>query len=87
MYTIGAIEDNSDSHYVFLGIKYRNSYRYYALVYILRYAYTISLISGSGQILDHFINYNIERDISDIVLELCSDYDKFWYPELFETTS
>lgn len=84
MYNIGAI-DNSATNKIFIGIKYKNIYRYYALVNLLESAYTISLVDLNQNILDHYINFNIAENIEKIVLELCIEYDKFWYPELFES--
>lgn len=78
-YSIGGVEDSDNQ--IVIGVKLNNNYRYFVLVLKLEEGYAISIANKDGEPLDHYINFTT-TNIQQTVLDLCRDYDRFWYPEL-----
>lgn len=77
-YSIGGVEDGDNQ--IIIGVKFNNTYRYFVLVLKLEKGYSISIVSKNGEPLDHYVNFTT-TNIQQTVLDLCRDYDRFWYPE------
>jgi hypothetical protein len=86
MYKIIEVKKLENVWYMYC-IKYNSQYRYYGIVYNTEYDhYIISLMDGNFTVIDHFKEDKNFQSPSDILLNLCTKRDKFWYPELFVKT-
>jgi hypothetical protein len=84
MYSLSTIEKIGDQ--LFLCVKYNGLYRYYGIVYTVPAGHLISLIDKYENILDHFTAPS-SKTPQEALLDICREYDMFWYPELFENNS
>jgi negative regulator of sigma E activity len=83
MYSVSGVEKKPSS--TFVGIKLFNNYRYYAIIFETTHnAIIINLLDKDGEPLEHFLQHKTDDPIESVVIKICEDYDKFWYPEIFE---
>ena len=82
-YSMSGIETYPDSHETFCGIKLDDQYRYFLLIHSIEKGYLFTLIDSKGDIIDHFLRVSKDK-LEDMVFKFCEEYDRFWYPELFE---
>lgn len=70
----------------FYCVKLNDGYRYYGIVYDSdKEDVLVSLMDHEYNVIDHFSKPKANHSHpSELFLELCVDYDKFWFPELFE---
>ena len=79
MYSISIVEQVDSK--LFLCVKYNNNYRYYGIIYSVSQGHLISLIDKNQNILEHFTAPNT-KTAEQALLDICKEYDEFWYPEL-----
>ena len=79
MYSISVVEKTENKS--FLCVKYQNDYRYYGIIYSVPEGHLISLIDKHENILEHFTASNT-KTAEQALLDICKEYDGFWYPEL-----
>lgn len=85
MYSISVVEKVDNK--LFLCVKYNNRYRYYGIIYTIPdKGHLISLIDKNENVLEHF-TAPYSKTQEQALLDICREYDEFWYPELFGTQS
>lgn len=86
MYQILTVNESPvENLWTLLCAKFKDSYRYYGLVYNTEYDYcVITLMDENFTIIDHFKQpKNNSQDAKECFLDFCISFDKFWHPELF----
>ena len=83
-YSISGIETYPDHYQTFCGIKLDDQYRYFLFIHSIDNGYLFTLMDAGGEIIDHFMRLTNDK-LENMVLRFCEEYDRFWYPELFET--
>jgi hypothetical protein len=83
MYSLSIVEQLDNK--LFLCVKYQNNYRYYGIIYSFPEGHIISLIDKNQNVLEHFRIPNV-KTAKQALLDICKEYDEFWYPELFGLT-
>lgn len=85
-YKVIEVEKRENLWY-YLCVKLNDEYRYYGLVYDSETdIILVSLVDSDLKTIDHFIRSKGKfKNPLELFLDLCIAYDKFVYPELFET--
>lgn len=85
MYKAYEIEKKYNLWYFFC-VKLYDTYRYYGFVYDTASDNCyVSLMDPENNILGHFLRPKKDYNPDEVFLNLCIEYDKYWYPEIFES--